>query len=429
MKKTVKLLAIIGIVAMTFASCKKDEGVKYLSSNITIDESGLDGAPSPESYKVTFTSTSTEFVREKTSNGTSVSVDSLVTGVYNVTVQAQFSYAGYAYNYIGTAQNVEVSADGVDCTIKVSATKAAALVVKEVFYNSTKDNNGGNYMKDLFVEVYNNSDQTVYADGVCLAMTMSPNTYQWKYIPAGTVTENKDKEGNYLTYEYDLGIQDDEKYIFVGMTVWQIPGEGSTYPVAPGESIVIAGYAMDHTTVSSASVDLSTAEFETYCDHYGEKGQTDCNAINMNLVAAVANPTNNFWLTVTGRGFIIFHQDTPIRSTDFIRSSNYPTSVGLEVLKTDVIDAVDLVANEKTKKWLSEDLDAGKVLSQGNYCGKSVLRKTASTTEDGRIVLQDTNNSTEDFIYCTDTSLEEAKPVIRRFGVGRPSWSTWTTAQ
>ena len=422
MKRTsVKVLAILGAAALVLASCNKDEGVKYLSSNITIDESALDGAPAPEAYKVTFTSTSTEFVREKYSERNIVSVDSLVTGVYDVTVQAQYSYAGYAYNYIGSAKDVEISADGVECTVKVSATKAAALLVKEVFYNSSKDNNNANYMKDFFLEIYNNSDQTVYADGLGLGMTLSPNTYEWKYTPAGTEIGGK-------TYEYDLGIQDDEKYVFLGMTVWQIPGTGKDYPVAPGESIVIAGYAMDHTTVASASIDLSTPDFETYCDHYGEKGQSDCNAINMNLVAPVSAPTNNFWLTVTGRGFVIFHQDAPVRGTDFIRSSNYPTSVGLEVLKSDVIDAVDLVATATTKKWLPEDLDAGKVLSQGNYCGKSVLRKVASN-ENGKLVLQDTNNSTEDFIYCEDESLEVKTPVIRRFGVGRPSWSTWTTAQ
>lgn len=421
MKNSIKLLAVAAIAAVAFASCKKDEGIKYLSSNITIDESGLDGAPAPDSYVVTFTSTSTEFVREKNSNGNTVSVDSLVTGVYNITVQAQFSYAGYAYNYIGTAKDVEVSADGVECTVKVAATKAAALLVKEVYYNSCKDDKNANYMKDLFVEVYNNSDQTVYADGICLAMTLSPNTFEWKYIKAGTEVGGK-------TYDYDLGIQNDDKYVFVGMTVWQIPGEGKTYPIEPGESFVIAGYAMDHTSVASNSIDLSTAEFETYCDHYGEKGQSDCNAINMNLVAPVSNPTNNFWLTVTGRGFILFHQDAPVRGTDFIRSSNIPTSVGLEVLKSDVIDAVDLIKDATTKKWVPEDLDAGYVLSQGNYCGKSVLRKVQSN-ENGKLTLQDTNNSTEDFITCEDASLENKAKQIRRYGVGRPSWSTWTSAQ
>jgi len=419
--KIFRAAMVLAALAIVVASCEKDKTVKYLSSNVTIDESGLDGAPSPESYKVTFTSTSTEFVIEKESVGTTVTVEGLVTGVYNVTVQAQFTYAGYAYNYIGTVKNVEVSTEGVACTVKVNATKAAALLVKEVYYNSTKDDNGANYMKDFYLEVYNNTDQTVYADGVCLAMTQSPNTFAWNYIPAGTEVNGK-------TYEYDLGIQDPDKYVFCAMTVWQIPGDGDDYPIQPGEAFVIAGYAKDHTETASTSIDLSTADFETFCDHYATKGQADCNAINMNLVAAVAQPTNNFWLTVNGRGFILFHQEAPIRGTDFIRSSNYPTSVGLEVLKKDIIDAVDLVQNETTSKWLSEDLDAGKVLSQGMYCGKSVLRKVLSN-EDGRLVLQDTNNSTQDFITCEDASLEVKQKQIRRFGVGRPSWSTWTTAQ
>lgn len=415
-----RLFAVLAVASLILASCNQEKN-RYVSSNITIDESALGGAPSPASYTVTFTNTTTGDVVTAETQGTSVVVNQLLKGVYDVVAQAQFSYAGYAYNYIGSARNVEVNADGVNCLISVTATKAAALLAKEIYYNSCKDNNNANYMKDFFLEVYNNSDQVAYADGLCLAMTLSPNTYEFTY-GAGAYT---DKEG----HVYDVGIKDDSKYVFVGMTVWQIPGNGTDYPLKPGESIVIAGYANDHTATASASINLSTADFETYCDHYGEKGQVDCKAINMKLVAEVAAPTNNFWLTVTGRGFILFHQETPIRNTDFIRSSNYPTSVGLEVLKEDVIDAVDLVANASTKKWVVETLDAGKVLSQGNYCGKSVLRKVASKTEDGRVILQDTNNSTEDFIYCTDESLEAKEKQIRRFGAKRPSWSTWTTAQ
>ena len=422
MKKSVFQILLFATAALLVLSSCEDKRVKYFTSNITIDESAFGEIPTPESYEVTFTNINTGEVRAKTSRGASVVVDSLVNGIYDVVAQAQFSHAGYAYNYIGTAKNVEVTADGVQCVIKVNATKAAALVFKEIYYNSCKDNNNANYMKDLYVEVYNNSNQVVYADGVTLAMTLSPETYEWKY-GAGAY----EKDG----VKYDVGIANDDQYVFVGMTVWQIPGNGTTYPIQPGESFVIAGYAKDHTETASQSINLSTAEFETYCDHYGEKGQSDCNAINMNLVAAVANPTNNFWLTVTGRGAIIFHQETPIRSTDFLRSSNYPTSFGLEVLKADVIDAVDLVANATTKKWVDPSLDAGKVLSQGNYCGKSILRKVASTTEAGTIVLQDTNNSTEDFIYNGDASVSDASGAlkIRRYGVKRPSWSTWTTAQ
>lgn len=419
--RDLRFIIVAAAAALLLVSCKDDEKIYYYQSAVTIDESALNGAPSPDSYDITFTNSSTGYVRTAKSTGTTARVDSLVVGFYDVTVQSQFSYAGYAYNYIGTAKNVECTNEGINCTIPVSATKAQALVIKEVYYNHCKDNNSANYLRDCFIEIYNNSDQTVYADGIAVAMTLSPNTFEWKY----------DTDVTYNGNTYDtVGIQDDDKYIFVGMTVWQIPGAGKTYPVDSGESIVLAAYAMDHTENASASLDLSTADFEFYCDHYGEKGQSDCNAINLNLVAAVSAPTNQFMLTVTGRGFIIFHQDTPIRSTDFIRSSNYPTSLGLEVLKTDVIDAVDLVANATTKKWVDEEFDAGKVLSQGNYCGKSVLRKVKEAIN-GRVILQDTNNSTEDFIYCTDASIDasEQKPVIRRFGAGRPSWSTWTTAQ
>lgn len=42
-----------------------------------------------------------------------------------------------------------------------------------------------------------------------------------------------------------------------------------------------------------------------------------------------------------------------------------------------------------------------------NRYGKSVLRKTFTTTEDGREILQDTNNSTEDFTPEATPSLKK----------------------
>ena len=70
-----------------------------------------------------------------------------------------------------------------------------------------------------------------------------------------------------------------------------------------------------------------------------------------------------------------------------------------------IIDAVDIMKyNGETgidtnSKRLFDYLDAGYAYTEAKsgYDGRLVRRKVASTTDDGRKILQDTNNSANDF--------------------------------
>lgn len=421
----ISVLAAAAAATLSLVSCDKlKNDIQYLGAQIVIDESQIPSdMPTPDTYDVTFTNKVTGYsVSVKSSqNGKGekiASTSNIISGVYDITVTANVSLGGRQFNFTGSQTNVTIVATLADCVVKVTGAEAGDLVIKEVLYNAADDGTTAGYQLQTFIEIYNNSDVVKYADGLAVGMPLSRETFQWTYAK-----DAYEKEGE----TYDVGIPDDEKYVFLGNTVWQAPGTGTQYPIQPGESIVIAAYAKNHTETVSSSIDLSTADFENFCDHYKEaNGQVDCNAINMNLTTAVSGPTKYYSITVTGRGIVLFRPSVPLRDKDFIRSSNYPTSFGLEVLKSDVIDAVDFVNNATTKKWIDSDLDAGKLLNQGNKLGKGYLRKTKTTRGDGRIILQDTNNSTDDFI-STDAT-EEGKPVIRR-NAKRCAWSTWTTAQ
>lgn len=73
LNNSIRLFAALAAATLLLASCDQEKN-KYVSSNITIDESGLNGAPSPESYTVTFTNTTTGDVVTAESQGTSVVV-------------------------------------------------------------------------------------------------------------------------------------------------------------------------------------------------------------------------------------------------------------------------------------------------------------------------------------------------------------------
>jgi FKBP-type peptidyl-prolyl cis-trans isomerase 2 len=77
--------------------------------------------------------------------------------------------------------------------------------------------------------LYNNSEDVVYLDSLIIA----------------------DAEYGYR----------DEDYIH-SVHAYMFPGDGDDYPLAPGEMVIVAQDAMNHS--ANNSVDLSGAEFEYY---------------------------------------------------------------------------------------------------------------------------------------------------------------------
>ena len=92
-----------------------------------------------------------------------------------------------------------------------------------------------------------------------------------------------------------------------------------------------------------------------------------------------------------------------------------------------ILDAVECVRDETqvANKRVPDVLDSGAIwLTDENGeaatgLGRSIVRKVSSTLEDGRVILQDTNNSSSDFECMTAQA--------RRYGAGIPSWNTWAS--
>ena len=130
------------------------------------------------------------------------------------------------------------------------------------------------------------------------------------------------------------------------------------------------------------------------------------------------------WLTpVSGSRYVLFKPSIEIRTSDFLVPTNEEAAAqnyAVEILVSDVIDAVEAIADETNiqYKGLPLILDAGYIWCSNTYCGESICRKIKETKEDGRIVYQDTNNTCNDFEVSTT-------PTIRRNGAKVPSWNTW----
>lgn len=402
MKHSAITLMVLAVLAMV--GCQKT-GTKTISINVKVDETKIAaaGIPSPESYEVKISNFATGSVIETTTENGLATATGIVPGVYTVTVSGSQNQGGFIYTIAGSESNASLLADGDEVTVKVDAVKEAALVFKEIYYTGVKDF----YFRDQFYEIYNNSTEVVYADSLCIAET---------------VYASADKS---IIYEWP--IENADQYVFVKV-VWQIQGDGHSYPIKPGESFVISQWATNHKAESLSKgvspVDLTGAEFEAIeKESTAPSGLvlTDNPAINMKKViqAGYAMPQ---WLTsVSGSQYIIFKPSKPLKNEDFITATNADyNGVGREVLISDVIDAVQTVSDETGMNVLGlpKVLDAGAIWCSGQYVGESIARKIKETRPDGTKVYQDSNNTTNDFEVKKD-------PQVRRYDAKVPSWNTW----
>lgn len=394
---------VLAVLAMV--GCQKT-GTKTISINVKVDETKLvaAGIPSPESYGVKISNFATGSVIETTTeNGIATATD-IIPGVYTISVSASQNQGGFTYTIAGSESNVSLIADGAEVVVKVDAVKEAALVFKEIYYTGVDPANF--YFRDQFYEIYNNSTEVVYADGLCIAETIFANI---------------DKS---VIYEWPIPNAD--QYVFARV-IWQLPGDGTTYPVQPGESFVIAQWATNHKAENLSKglspVDLTGAEFEAIEKETTFNGilLTDNLAINMKKVvqAGYAMPQ---WLTSTdGSRYVLFKPSKPLKNEDFITATNADyQGTAREIAISDVIDAVQAVNNESGMSVLGlpTALDAGAIWCSGSYVGESIARKIKETRPDGTNVYQDTNNTSNDFEVKKD-------PQVRRYGAKVPSWNTW----
>lgn len=122
--------------------------------------------------------------------------------------------------------------------VDVPASRRKSLVISEWAFNSHAYVYGG------FLELYNNADTTVYLDGILISRGFEL-AYDYPNFPCS----------DYLAVTNDPA------------TIWarriqEFPGTGRDYPVASGQTIVIATDAIDHRPLHWSGIDLRSADFE-----------------------------------------------------------------------------------------------------------------------------------------------------------------------
>jgi hypothetical protein len=405
MKQKIRKYTLLLSLMLSVLSCEQFQNVSGtkemvpLSATIEVNLN-LGTAPVPDQLQIRLVNFAERYELIATmSSNEAVTVNNIIPGIYTITVSAEKSKDGFTYNYNGNVVNMGIVKDREKITVDVGAAKAGALLFKEVYYCGSRTPTGGSYFRDQFYEIYNNSDIEQNVRGLAIAiinpLTATPNLPVW---PG----------------------EDADQYVYA-LQIWQVP-DTVDYPVQPGESIIIAQMADDHTKANlnpNSPVNLLSAEFETLVKTTSLI--QDNPAINMKM-AFWPKPAPQWLTTVFGGAFVLFFPSEPVdpSSPTEVVSPVGSTTQCYRIPIESVVDALETVGNpnQMELKRMPAVLDAGATTVNGTYVAKSVARKVKETRPDGRVILQDNNNSTYDFEVM-------APPQIRRYNAQAPSWNTW----
>lgn len=378
----------------------------------------------PEGLVVTMINEKEGSRTQYTLTGSSMLLENITPGFYTVQIAGQKEGEDQVLYTMNGNTRCELLTSGETIAVDIDGIQYSPLIFKEIYYNNIRYTNtsGGltQYIFQQLYEVYNNSDQTVYIDGLCIG-NISP-------LNATDATNN----GYASVYQPDVRkVNGIDANIYLER-VWQIPGTGTDYPLEPGESFIMTMRAMDHTEVSPQLLDLRTAEFEFWMPRSG--AQYDFAAPNM-----IHRYTNNsddpgtlaqYLVPVAGPAMVLFEvpEDyNPLANqTEFIHPTNPNSNRYYAVIPIGwVMDAVECGQDETrvSYKRVPAVLDGGMMwVGPGNQ-GISIARKIATDDNgdpilgpNGNYTYQDTNNSGNDFEARTD-------PMIRRYDARMPAWN------
>lgn len=375
---------VFALFAMLIVACEKNAVVNTAQVTVVLHADGI--------QEVTEIELKAHDINMNKDYSNSALMITVPVGYYDLSVHA-----------LGDGQAIRAYKRGIkvehDCTIEMEASFVsgdAGFVLAEIFFAGTETPEGKRYIGDKYFVVFNNSADTLAADGLIL-VEADLNSVQ----------------------KYDLGDHDFRDKYFAVDAMYRIPGDGNTYRVAPGKMILIADNAMDHTAANANSFDLSVADFEWY-DVSSSAGSTDVDNPNVPNLDKLYCYTQTIWVPHNQghKSFGLARFPDGVTVEQYFATDSLYVKYDYEVVTAAgtfsqsrksymipnewIVDLVNMAPSE-TFQWLtsSDKLDAGYAYvaptgSDVTRFGKAVRRKT-KVTLNGVRTLQDTNNSSDDF--------------------------------
>ncbi len=355
-------IAISITLLVLFAACSSSEkpyapdgeGVITL---LLVDTTGtvpgsVPGEPSVlQGAKVSIQARTHEYVDASESDDTGVAgFTGLAAGDYTVFARSEIVAGAQKKVFTGFTEVHVAGTDAVSDTLYLSTVTVNSLMINEVYYC------GSDYSKfyfyDQFVELYNSSADTLYLDGCIITRNSSAN------------------------------VTDIEEIDFIrAVYAFQFPGTpvtGRRYPIVPGQFVVIAADAIDHSVYANNGADLSGADWECF-NPLGS--DYDVPGIP-NIISIHPSSRTDYMISLS--------HDAVVLATGeeyWVDVVDGATRIALPLYS--VIDGVEYASSSDKTKYLTLRVDAG-------FAGLGCAKYSGESTE-RREVGMDVNNSTFDF--------------------------------
>jgi len=288
--------------------------------------------------------------------------------------------------------NSNSAADPLTLQLQISVNRS--LVISKIYFAQSKDRNNKNYANGEYIEIFNQSDDTINVSGLYIGLVESNST------PAYSLEKLHELYAD---------------SVVMLKQVFRIPTDENRL-LAPGKALLLVNSAIDHTENSDLEHNLIGADYEAKNTNPKNKkiiNNDDVKALDMIYTFSATLTTMNL-LTGGPNGIVIFFSDLDVAACPYVY--NYGKTTGSQWLvlpKRDIIDAVEVLKYttngiDLATKRMYDDLDAGytNINSTTGRNGEMVVRKVSTRTgKDGHLILEDTNNSTNDFKIVSNIDL------------------------
>lgn len=294
-------------------------------------------------------------------------------------------------------------------SVNTSWSVESKIVLGRVYINGTRLNNGKRKNGHIYYEFFNNSSEVEYLDGLCM----------------GQVHGNTSGKAQCMLYEK---YQKEAAYV---SRIVRFPGEhGKTkdIPVEPGKSLVLAFNAQNFIVTDDTdekctmTVDLTGADYEMASTGADWIGYVDnVNVPDIKYVYDCMQPQTSGFLNIKQCLVLFYATEAEVEGwetgTDESMFGNQAQWKAKRVPNDIIIDAFQNYGDgANMQKNVPDVLDAKGIVSKTNE-GLIFARKIQYKVGE-RIVLQDTNNSYDDFVVIGSADRENydgAHLVIRDY--------------
>lgn len=390
---TIKSILILLVSIHVFSSCVDQEPqalIDEFSIRMTMPEDFGDSIKyanqvvTLKSNRITYSATTDSLGK--------VVFNNIIPGIYNVSTNQMLTSE---ITLVGDSLQYRLFQPD-SLVLKINKSIKANLIISKIYASGTKDNNKKNYVKDRYLEIFNNSDKIQLIDSTL-------------YI--GLVEAHS---------EIPFPASKNPGYVYARQ-VFRFVNDTTHIKIQPGASIVLVNSAVDHTQFSPNSVNLRNADYEAKNTEFSNNSDVKGleliysafpSLIYMNLVNGGDNGAFLLKTTENVRSFPIFYMPGKVDKGD--RYMRIPIQ--------HVIDGVETLKNYTStgprieSKRLQTYVDAGYMFisASSGYTHESIERRVDTNKSNAnRIYLIDTNNSSNDFRSVTDpTPRKYDKPLL-----------------